>query len=76
MNKEVEADFYFGDENYNSSAAGSTETMIHFGEIKIKNTEVGFINFDSSMMLTKTPAGVMHNKFTFDVTKQNPDFPN
>lgn len=74
MNNEVEADFYFSDENYNSSAAGSAETMIHFGKVKIKNTDVNFITND--LMLTKTPPGIMHNKFTFDVTKQNPDFPN
>ena len=33
MNKETYADFYFRDENYNSSEAGSSETMIHFGEV-------------------------------------------
>ena len=76
MNKDVEADFYFSDEKYNSSAAGSTETMVHFGKVKVKNTEVNFIAFNSDLMLTKTPPGIMHNKFTFDVTRQNPDFSN
>ena len=75
MNKETYADFYFRDENYNSSEAGSSETMIHFGEVKLKTTEVSFVTLNTDVMLRKTPPGIMHNKYTFDVTKQNPEFP-
>ncbi len=74
MNKETTAEFYFNDEDYNYSEAGSSENMIHFGEVKIKNIDISFMPSNNELSLTKTPPGIMHNTITFDVTQQNPDF--